>query len=222
MTTSIQKIYNDALFYASAPFNKNEVFYLTPSEYKVLIKLIHYSTSYEDITFQNKDISTHIFLSELTVKDSIEALLNKNYITSSRDIFNNRLGFKSKRTIYINWDTIKEIAELARKYERPTSTAEANIDDLSNDNSIEEPIPQPAEIVPQSEQKTHCLQDYAKDILGELAKRKANGESIDERKCLLYIRTAFDAGKIKKPSQLSIENINKVIDKFIVNLVTSI
>ena len=51
---TIQNTYHDTLFYVSAPINKKESFYLTPSEYMVLHKLIHYGNTYQKITFQNK------------------------------------------------------------------------------------------------------------------------------------------------------------------------
>ncbi len=109
---SIKQTYHDALFFASSKkLNSKQLYYLEPSEYKVLIKLIHYSSTHEDITFQNKDIALHVFLAERTVKNSIEVLARKGYIQSESDKFNNRLGWKSKRTISINWDFIQSISD---------------------------------------------------------------------------------------------------------------
>lgn len=112
MKQSIKNTYYDALYFASADFNKKKSFYLSPSDFKVIIKLIHYGDTYADITFQNKDIAKHTFLAESTVKDICESLRRKNYITSQRDIFNNRLGYASKRTIIINWDMIQSIDDM--------------------------------------------------------------------------------------------------------------
>ncbi len=107
---SIKEKYHDALYFASSEkLNSKQPFYLTPSQYKILEKLIHYCTKHNETTFQNKDIALHVYLSETTVKDSIEALARKGYIKSESDKFNNRLGWKSKRTITINWEFIQEI-----------------------------------------------------------------------------------------------------------------
>jgi len=112
MKTTIKEMYHDALFYASSPFNQSNDFYITPSEFKVLIKLIHYSKTYDDITFQSKDIAKHTFLAEQTIKNSISSLLVKGYITSELNKFNNRLGWATKRTININWNKIQEVLDL--------------------------------------------------------------------------------------------------------------
>jgi DNA-binding MarR family transcriptional regulator len=105
----IKKTYHDALFFASSPSNKKENFYLTPSEFKVLIKLMVYQRNNSDITYQNKTIAEHIFLAESTVKDAMEALARMAYISTELNVFNNGLGFKSKRTVRINWKRIEEI-----------------------------------------------------------------------------------------------------------------
>ncbi len=99
----------DALFFASAASTEKQDWHLSPANFKIILKLIHYSSTYDDITFQNKDIAKHLFMSERTIKNSLEYLSKVGYITTKRDIFNTRLGFKSKRTIYINWDKIEEV-----------------------------------------------------------------------------------------------------------------
>ncbi|UPT70222.1 MAG: hypothetical protein M0D53_14110 [Flavobacterium sp. JAD_PAG50586_2] len=116
-TLTIQQTYHDALNYASASINKKNKFYITPSEHKVLIKLIHYSKTYNDITFQNIHIAKHLFLAESTVKDSLESLNRKNFIRTELDIFNNRLGYKSRRTIYINWLTISDVKNQMEQFQ---------------------------------------------------------------------------------------------------------
>ena len=116
---SIKTTYHDALFFASAPSNKKENFYLTPSEFKVIIKLMMYQRKNADITYQNKTIAEHIFLAESTVKDAMEALVRMSYISTELDVFNNGLGFKSKRTVKINWKRILEIdSKLQRSEEQ--------------------------------------------------------------------------------------------------------
>jgi hypothetical protein len=118
----IKKTYHDALFFASSPSNKKENFYLTPSEFKVLIKLMMYQRNNSDITYQNKTIAEHIFLAESTVKDAMEALARMAYISTELDVFNNGLGFKSKRTVRINWKRIQEIDnKISTENEAPES-----------------------------------------------------------------------------------------------------
>ena len=120
MDLSIKNTYYDALFFASADFNKNKSFYLTPAEFKVMIKLIHYGDTYSDITFQNKDIAKHTFLAERTVKNTCESLAKNGFINSERDIYNNRLGYASKRTITINWTFIQTLDDMINQ--EPDST----------------------------------------------------------------------------------------------------
>lgn len=119
---SIKTTYHDALFFASAPSNKKENFYLTPSEFKVLIKLMMYQRKNEKITYQNKTIAEHIFLAETTVKDAMEALARMGYISTELDVFNNGIGFKSKRIIKINWKRIIEIDGKLQQSEEVTKT----------------------------------------------------------------------------------------------------
>lgn len=105
----INKFYHDVLFMASARQNKGKVFYINPTQFKILLKLVHYEKKDDNITFQNKEIAKHIFLAESTVKDAIEDIRKMGYITSESKKYNNRLGFKSNRTINLDWDFIQKL-----------------------------------------------------------------------------------------------------------------
>lgn len=149
---TIKETYHDALLFASSEINREDKkknrtnFFLTFAEYKVLHKLIHYGNTYPEITFQNKDIAKHTFLAETTVKDVIESLRRKGYINSQGDVFNNRLGYATKRTIWINWiliesiynmiDAVPEVKEPLQPEEpkemEPTPSVEKPIRDESN------------------------------------------------------------------------------------------
>ncbi|TRX34940.1 hypothetical protein FNW52_12420 [Flavobacterium sp. ZT3R18] len=171
----IQQTYHDALFYASATINKNTDFYLTSSDYKVLIKLIHQSTMYSEITIQNDTIAKYIWLGETTVRDSIKSLIRMKYIETKGQVFNNRGGYKSKRTISINWNKLSEIlkksnpTESQEDFVEDTIPTESNTSDLSNDNKevivdvIEEQKELPSEpnveilIVPDYDPNTHII-----------------------------------------------------------------
>lgn len=119
----IQKTYHDALFFASAPSNKKEKFYLSPSEFKVIIKLMMHQRSNPIITYQNKDIAKHCYLAETTVKDAMERLASIGFIKSEVDRYNNGYGNKSKRKVTINWDFIIEVdAKINQTEKAPEST----------------------------------------------------------------------------------------------------
>ncbi|MBP2284769.1 hypothetical protein H4V97_003092 [Flavobacterium sp. CG_23.5] len=105
----VKKFYHDVLFMASARQNKGKVFHINPTQFKILLKLVHYEKMDKNITFQNKDIAKHIYLAESTVKDAIEEIRKMGYITSELKKYNDRLGFKSKRTINLDWDFIQKL-----------------------------------------------------------------------------------------------------------------
>lgn len=114
---TIKETYHDALYFASSRTNKKEYYFLDTAEFKTLLKLIQYDRTYFEITFQNKDIAKHTYLAETTVKDTLESLKRKGYINSERDVYNNRLGYKSKRTITINWELIQKIFDITNSKE---------------------------------------------------------------------------------------------------------
>lgn len=114
---TIQDTYHDALFFASSRINVKQRFYLKPSEYKLLIKLIHYSKTYKEITYQIKNIAKHTFMDECTIKDCLEALKRKGYISIKKDVYHQHLGYASKVTRYINWGFISDVADLCNSYQ---------------------------------------------------------------------------------------------------------
>lgn len=120
----IKKFYHDVLFMASARQNKGKVFYINPTQFKILLKLVHYEKTDENITYQNKDIAKHIYLAESTVKDAIEEIRKMGYITSESKKYNNRLGFKSKRTINLDWDFIQKLYD---EYILPNSKIDTSL-----------------------------------------------------------------------------------------------
>lgn len=106
---SIKQTYHDVLFMASSYQNKGEKFHINPTQFKIILKLIHYEKTDKDITFQNKDIAEHLYLAESTVKDAIEEIRKMGYITSVLNHYNNRLKFATKRTINLNWDFLESL-----------------------------------------------------------------------------------------------------------------
>ncbi|WP_367752495.1 hypothetical protein [Flavobacterium sp. WC2430] len=122
--SQIKKFYHDVLFMASARQNKGKVFYINPTQFKILLKLVHYEKTDDNITFQNKDIAKHIYLAESTVKDAIEEIRKMGYITSESKKYNNRLGFKSNRTINLDWDFIQKLYD---EYILPNSKIDTSL-----------------------------------------------------------------------------------------------
>lgn len=132
---SIKQTYHDVLFMASSHQNKGEKFHINPTQFKIILKLIQYEKTDKNITFQNKDIAKHIFQAESTVKDAIEEIRNKGYITSVLNHYNNRLKFATKRTINLNWDFIQKLFDeyvlKDSNIETTSSTPKENISETS-------------------------------------------------------------------------------------------
>ena len=109
MKTTIQQNYFDALFFASANSNDKKDFFLRAVEFKILIKLIHYSTNQKNITWTTELISKHTSISIGSVDKGIQRLRQKGYITTSTYSVDT---FKKLRTIFINWNKIYEVNNL--------------------------------------------------------------------------------------------------------------
>lgn len=108
MTTQrdIKNTYYDALFFASATMNEKKEFHLSRAEFRVLLKLIHYSSSEENITWSSENISKHLCTSIDSIDKSIQRIRQKGYI----NVINKQRNATTRtRTIYINWEFILEI-----------------------------------------------------------------------------------------------------------------
>ena len=110
---TIQNTYYDALYFASAPINEKKDFHLMPSEFRLLQKLIHYSSAQANITWSSENISKHVFTSITSIDKSIQRLKQKGYINVST--LKRAQKIKS-RTIYINWEKIEIIHKLVNEY----------------------------------------------------------------------------------------------------------
>lgn len=112
-TTTIQNTYNDALNFATASINEKKDFHLMPSEYRLLLKLIHYSSTQANITWSSENISKHLFTSITAIDKSIQRLKQKGYINVSTL---QRAEKIKSRTIFINWEKIKIIDKMVIEY----------------------------------------------------------------------------------------------------------
>jgi DNA-binding MarR family transcriptional regulator len=115
MTTQrdIKNTYFDALFFASSTINEGKDFHLTPAQFRLFLKLIHYSTHEENITWSSENISKHLCTSIDSIDKSIQRLRQKGYINV---INKQRNATTRSRTIYINWEFILEVDGLFKNH----------------------------------------------------------------------------------------------------------
>lgn len=107
--SKIQNTYYDALYFASASFNTKEQFAITPVQKDVLIKLIHYSTKNEVITWSSENIHQHTCIPVGSIDKAIQRLKQKGYIK----VINKQLSQTVvSRQITINWELIESIDSL--------------------------------------------------------------------------------------------------------------
>jgi DNA-binding MarR family transcriptional regulator len=107
--SNIQNTYYDALFFASSTNNEKETYFLRPVEFKLLIKLIHYSTKDEVITWSSENIHQHTCIPIGSVDKAIQRIKQKGYIT----VVNKQITKTYvKREITINWKLIETIDSL--------------------------------------------------------------------------------------------------------------
>lgn len=105
-TNSIQQNYFDALFYANSTSTEKLDYHISPVEFKILLKLIHYSSNQKNITWQSKEISIHTSIPIGAIDKAIQRLNQKGYITTSTYQIENKI---KHRTIFVNWDKIELI-----------------------------------------------------------------------------------------------------------------
>jgi DNA-binding MarR family transcriptional regulator len=107
--SKIQNTYYDALYFASASFNTKKQFAITPVQKDVLIKLIHYSTKNEVITWSSENIHQHTCIPVGSIDKAIQRLKQKGYIK----VVNKQLSQTVvSRQITINWEQIETIDSL--------------------------------------------------------------------------------------------------------------
>lgn len=147
MTTQrdIKNTYYDALFFASATMNEKKEFHLTRAEFRVLLKLIHYSSSEENITWSSENISKHLCTSIDSIDKTIQRLRQKGYINV---INKQRNATTRSRTIYINWEFILEIDGLYQDHiksldEEQDSTEPKVNQKVNEQSSIDDNTPEP-------------------------------------------------------------------------------
>lgn len=143
MTTQreIKNTYFDALFFASATINEGKDFHLTPAQFRLFLKLIHYSSSEENITWSSENISKHLCTSIDSIDKTIQRLRQKGYINV---INKQRNATKRTRTIYINWEFILEVDGLYQDHIKSLDEEQDSTEPKVNQkSSIEDNSPEP-------------------------------------------------------------------------------
>lgn len=124
---SIQKNYFDALFYANSTLTEKLDFHISPAEFKLLLKLIHYSTKQTNITWVSTEISKHTSMTVGVIDKSIQRLRQKGYINTSTYQVENNI---KHRTIFINWDKIQIVDDLYN--ESLSKESDIEVEDILN------------------------------------------------------------------------------------------
>lgn len=157
--SEIKNTYFDALYFASATKNKNESFYITDFQVKLIGKLIHYSKSNPYITWSSKNIAEHIYSTENTINVMIRDLRRKGYINTTTTFIEKNV---TKRTITINWEFFEMLDNLEKdfrnKKEEPSSTEpKSDIEESSIEDNTTELQPE-AESQPEAETNEQPLE----------------------------------------------------------------
>ena len=134
----IKQTYHDALYFAVAKINKQADFALTPIQKNIIEKMIHYEKKYPEITFKNSTIAEHLFSSELSVKDAIEDLYRKGYLSHSNVLHTNYGYLAKSRVITINWNRLQEVLDLI-----PTKEASKPSKSVPNEVKVETEVVRP-------------------------------------------------------------------------------
>ena len=119
---------------------------LTYWEATLLRKLIHISNTNEIIKYSNANLAKMLFRpnGENTVKNTVGKLVKKGFISSANIVISDGNEINKRRTIQINWDTIKKIyGNLPNYFEKDDS----NLNE--EPEHTPEPIEEPEVIIPE-------------------------------------------------------------------------
>lgn len=205
-TTTIKNTYYDALFFASATQNEGKPFHVTPAQFKVLLKLIHYDSSEKYITWSSENIGKHICIPSVgSVDKAIQRLKAKGYIHT----FTSQVSPTVKRrTITINWDLIESIDTMYQEW---------LINDEASIQEVEEASLQPEETSLQVEETPLQVEEEAEEWnqkIEEIDNQEENQDDLKdmlklvlEHNCLGYvarvpIQTMIDSGVLLTPESV--------------------
>lgn len=198
---TINKYYNDALFFGSSYLNTTST-YITPLEFKVMQKLIHYSKKQNNITWCSASIAQHLMEKEGAVQKAIQRLASKGYITTYNTVVPTSAGITKRRIIYIKWDFLKNLLNQFNTYQNNLKN-NAQDEQIEEDETIPQPIEEkPLEVIKPIKQQEEMKQEptnnkelikilYSKKLKLEEENRFENmineGQIIDEEMLEAYI-----------------------------------
>jgi len=128
--TNIKKQYSDALYWASSNKTKDFEYHIGRVIEAVLRKLIHYSKKNDKITYSNKIIAEHTFMGEETIRKAIQRLDKIGYLSNVSTRLSNKGEFKTRRTMYIQWDFISDVLSQVPKPEVSKEIAKEAAEDI--------------------------------------------------------------------------------------------
>jgi DNA-binding MarR family transcriptional regulator len=210
--SKIQNTYYDALYFASASFNTKEQFAITPVQKDVLIKLIHYSTKNEVITWSSENIHQHTCIPVGSIDKAIQRLKQKGYIK----VVNKQLSQTVvSRQITINWELIESIDSLYNDWvDGKTVKAIENVEEAASP-TIEEKV---------IEETTVIIQPTNEEQLNGVAMATPN-EIKDDNYIFItnHLLEGYDVSKYQrdyllkqiKKIEMTNENVSKVWTDFI-------
>lgn len=204
-TTTIQQTYFDALFFASASQNEKKAFSLPPAEFKVLLKLIHYSTKEQYITWTSENISKHICAPVSSIDKSIQRLKRKGYIIVWHT---QKTETHRTRTIQINWDLIQSIDNMYNEWVNSLEISDitAPSTEVSETPAIDE-MPQPEPINKETDLEVDLndlnIEDEVEHQIEEEVQPEAYNEEIEIVQDYSDISFTLNNGKeVKIPTDL--------------------
>ena len=188
MKTQFKETYSaDVINYASSTKETKGKDSLSPSEEKVLRKLIQYGRKNSKITYSNQIIANHLFKpnSEQQIGRNIASLKNKGFITTIGIKISNGEDIITRRTININWKKFETIFDSLPNYntkqdKEATTTPVTDIPELTIELDKEVITTPVIEAEDAPEPTIELVAEIADNIQHTL--RMGNGELVDTTK----------------------------------------
>jgi biotin operon repressor len=187
-------------------YNKN----LTHFDKLLLISILSDDDTY---IFNVMTYANRFGCSDDTIGNSIKRLKKAGYIIQTQvDKRFNVWTYKISEYGNLNNES-KETPELK-------APAVENTCDLSEQIASTEHISDPihdSTLTVESDVKPIDLKDYANLIFDEIDKSIMNDKEVDIANCIEYFKTAIANGTLESADQLTVENINLIIERFFIN-----
>lgn len=206
-TNEIKNKYFDALYFASSTINEKESFSITPTEFKLMLKLINYANNQNNITWKSEEIYKHTMIPIGSVDKSIQRLKLKGYIRVSTTQIDTDI---KSRTIWINWD---KIVELDDKYNTWLEQfKDTSINESFNESTFEET---PTETIIS---KIQVVNEEILQVEEKVSQIEENPLKINEDNILLGYPIEFFIEEILESKNIETRIIKEITDKFDINV----